>query len=376
MTLSAHAQDSSEFAFDLYKKMSKTEGNLFFSPFSISSALTMTAAGAKGNTFNQMEKALRLSKDPHDFYLGLLPKLKSQDYELLIANQLWGKKDGEYSADFLKRLKDNYSSDLVRLDFKNKPEPSRLEINKWVEEKTHNKIKDLIAPNLITEQTDLVITNAIYFKGLWAEPFEVHMTKKMEFTDESKNKGSIPFLNKTENYFLAKNGQARLISIPYKGLDLGMVIILPEGKTPLSKIEEELNSKYFNSFYASGEIKKVRLAFPKFKIEYSVELNETLKSLGMIDAFDSKLANFEGIMKPKSPDDKLYISKVVHKAFIETDEKGTEAAAATAVVAMMGSALPHEEKPEEFIADRPFIYIIRHQSSGAILFIGRYSKLP
>ena len=376
VTFSAKAQDSSEFAFDLYKKMSADEGNLFFSPFSISSALTMTAAGAKGKTFDQMEKVLHLAKDPHDFYLGLMPKLKSQDYELLIANRLWGKIAGEYSGDFLKRLKDNYSSDLVSLDFVQHPDSARIEINKWVEEKTQSKIKDLLNPGTITSQTDFVITNAIYFKGLWAEPFEPHMTKKMEFTDEAGIKNSIPFLNKTENYYLAKNKQAKMVSVPYKGFDLSMVIILPTGTTTLAQIEQSLSAKSFNSLYATGEIKKVRLAFPKFKTEYGIELNQTLKSLGMVDAFDAKAANFEGIRKPKSEFDKLFISKIIHKAFIETDEKGTEAAASTAVIAMVGSALPREEKPEEFIVDRSFIYLIRHQSSGAILFMGRYSKLP
>ena len=366
------AQDKSEFPFDIYKKSVKPGQNLFISPFSISSALTMASAGARGKTFDEMAKVLGLSKDPNAFYLGMNPKFESSAYHLVIANRLWGRAGQEYSKDFLKRLTDNYNSDLIPLDFQNKTEESRITINKWVEEKTNAKIKDLLSEGSVVPSTNLVITNAIYFKAAWADHFESLLTKPRPFHASDDGAKSIPFMNRHAWYYFAKDQDVKMIEIPYKGMEVSMVLILPNSQTGLSDFESKLTAKRFISLHTSGRSKEVILSIPKFKTESSLELSENLKNLGMIEAFDQEKANFKGMLKNQKSDQRLFISKVIHKAYVDVDENGTEAAAATAVPLMAGAAMRESEKPEEFIADHPFIYFIRHQASGAILFIGRF----
>jgi serpin B len=371
---SAFAQNNSDFAFDLYHSLVKQHENIFFSPFSISSALTMTAAGAKGNTFKEMSKVLHLSKDPQLFYLGLLPQLKSKDYDFLIANRLWGKQGADFNKDFLQKLKDHYSADLTPLDFSAKPEESRATINKWVEEKTNFKIKEIMPVNSINALTELVITNALYFKGVWAEAFNKALTRTDSFFETATEKKQTSFMNKLNHFYVAENKKAQLIEIPYKGLELSFVIILPKDKNGLSDFEKTWNYQDLDKLYKSGESKEVHLSIPKFIAEGSFELNENLKQLGMVQAFDEHHADFDGIRKAKTEADKLYISTVAHKSFIEIDEVGTEATAATEVSMAKGGGMP--EPVLEFKADHPFIYLIRHQASGAILFMGRYAKVP
>ena len=363
---------SNQFGFNLYKVTSKVQGNLFFSPFSIETALAMTAAGAQKETLKQMLTTLHLSSNYHSEFKNLLGQLKgNKDFQLFVANRIWGQSGTSYFPDFLKLLNENYGADLSQLDFKSQPDPSRVKINQWVQQQTRDKIKDLLKLGTITVHTDLVLTNAIYFKGSWVQAFKKEKTKDDQFQTSPTQKKSIPFMHLKAGFHYMENSDVQYLQLPYKGNDLVMDILLPKPGVQLSAIEQNLNSQVFKNLTEQASGSEVEVSLPKFKAESELDLGDTLSSLGMPLAFDKSKANFQGLRKLNAGEN-LFISKVVHKAFVDVNEEGTEAAAATAVEISAITSIP--APPKIFKADRPFLFFIRHLQSGTILFMGRYSQ--
>ncbi len=360
------------FATDTYKEISSKPGNIIFSPYSISVALTMTATGADKKTLDEMKKVLHLSPNFSAEYKNLSAEMKpSKDYELLIANRLWLNNAKTYYPKFTEGLKSNFNSDFLPLDFKGQPEPSRLTINKWVESATKSKIKDLIPEGAITKKTDLVITNAIYFKGLWLEPFKEENTKKDDFFVSKSAKVSTDFMNDRHTYGYFKDVDSQILEIPYKGDELSFVVVLPDENQKMDSFERSISPKRLQAWMKPKGESEIILSLPKFKAELPLDLASTLKSLGMREAFSESSANFTKI-RPLVDEENISISRVVHKAFIEVNEKGTEAAAATAV--MMFATTSVHPPPIVFKANRPFIYLIRHIPTNSVLFMGRLSQ--
>jgi len=367
---SAIANSTNSFALDLYGRFAREKGNIFFSPVSISTALTMTYAGAKGKTAEEMKTTLHLNFDENSIHSGfgkMLENLTSnkKDFKILIANALWGDKREKFLPSFTSITKKYYRADLKKVDFVNNTEKAREKINKWAEKKTMGKITNLIPPGLLNRDTSLIITNAIYFKGLWNTPFNKDSTKEMSFwTDEGKEtKAKMMFLKNKKFKFIQKDGFSA-IEMPYRGKDISMFIFLPEKRDGLPQLESSLTKELIDETIASMETKELgTISIPRFTLTYGKDISETLKAMGMPTAFGG--ADFSGITGDKS----LKISAVLHKAFVEVNEEGTEAAAATAVI--MTRAL--EIKPS-FIADHPFIFLIRHNKTGCFLFMGRITK--
>ena len=365
-------QGNNKFAFDLYSQVKQNEGNLFLSPFSISTALAMTYAGARGNTETQMAETLHFSLTQerlHPAFLTLMQELQADSvrggYELSIANALWGQEGYKFHQAFTDITKKYYEAGFKEVDFIKNTEQTRQTINTWVEEKTKDKIKELIRPGILTELTRLVLTNAIYFKGKWMLQFKKEATRSAPFELISGEKVEVPMMNQAKEFNYSENETTQILEMPYEGDNLSMVILLPKEKKGIRGLEKLLNPEDFKNWLSTLRKQEVIVSLPRFKMTSEFLLNEALKSLGMADAFDMKLADFSGM----TPDPVgLYISKVIHKAFVDVNEEGTEAAAATAVV-MTRRGMP-EPKPV-FCADHPFIFIIRDKSSDSILFIGR-----
>lgn len=368
-------KDNNAFALDLYTQLSKEEGNLFFSPNSISTALAMTYAGARGKTATQMANALHFSlsqKQLHQAFFELMKDLKADPrtsgYQLSIANALWGQRDYKFYDEFINITEKYYDAGFKKVDFINEKnrEEARQAINKWVEGKTNNKIKELIVktPQVLTDLTRLVLTNAIYFKGKWQFQFDAKNTQDAPFTLLNGEKVIVPMMSQTKEFNYAENDTLQIIEMAYTGNKLSMVILLPKSIDGLRQIEGSLTQDNLNTWLSTLHNREVIASIPKFKMTSQFELNGALKSLGMVDAFDMQ-ADFSGM----APDPVgLYISEVLHKAFVDVNEEGTEAAAATAVVMMrMGI----EEPKPVFMADHPFIFIIRDTKAGSILFMGR-----
>jgi len=358
------------FALDLYKRLAIEKGNLFLSPYSISSALSMTYAGARGETARQMAKVLRFTLPQerlHSAFYELSKVLQSgnKGYQLNIANALWGQKNYKFLQEFIDITNRYYDAGFKEVDFIDGTarEETRQMINRWIEEKTNGKIKDLIGPKDLDALTRLVLTNAIYFKGKWESQFDPRNTKDIPFYISEKVKVDTPMMYQKSRFKYAEDDEVQVLEMPYTGKDLSMVIVLPKQGVPLSKIERSLSAKKLGIWLSKLSEIEVEVYVPRFKIEKRFVLSKLLQKMGMVDAFDMMKADFSG-MTPK-PD--LYISSVIHQAFVDVNEEGTEATAATAVI--MGTKAMII--PTVFRADRPFIFLIRDLRSGSILFIGR-----
>ncbi len=364
---------NNNFALELYKRLSLEKGNIFFSPYSISSALAMTYAGAKGETAKQMARVLRFTLPQERLHkafneLSRLLQSNTKDYQLSIANALWGQKDYRFLREFIDLTNKYYDAGFKEVDYTNVTarEETRQIINKWVEDKTNSKIKDLIKRDDIDDLTRLILTNAIYFKGKWELQFDPKNTKNMPFYVSENVKLDMPMMYQKGRFNYGEDNEVQVLEILYAGKDLSMIIVLPKINIMLSKIEKILSTKKLKTWLSSLSEREVEVYIPRFKIEKRYILNDILKRLGMVDAFDMIKADFSG-MTPK-PD--LYINSVIHQSFVEVNEEGTEAAAATAVI--MGTKMA--VMPIVFLADRPFIFFIRDNRSGSILFMGRLAE--
>jgi serpin B len=366
---------NNEFAFNLYQSLMKEEGNIFYSPYSISLALAMTYAGALGDTEQQMADTLRfkLSQDRlHPAFNGLDIELESrgkgaqgkdeEGFRLHIVNAIWGQKDYHFIPAFLDVLAENYGAGLRTLDFANSPEESRLIINDWVSEQTEGRIEDLIPQGMIDILTRLVLTNAIYFNAAWDYPFNEKATEDGPFYLLDGSKIDVPMMSQAESFGYAEGNNYQAVELPYDGNELSMIVLVPN-RGQFGVFEGSLNTSRVKAIIDDLKQKQVNLTMPKFEFESEFDLSETLAAMGMPIAF-STAADFSGMTGGRD----LYISDVVHKAFVSVDEAGTEAAAATAVI-MKLTAAPAE--PVEMKVDRPFIFLIRDIQTDTILFLGR-----
>ena len=363
-------EGNTAYALDLYEKLKESEGNLFFSPYSISTALAMTYAGARGNTEKQMAKVLHFTLDQkqlHPAFAHLEAQLnivqEKGNIDLSVANALWIQKDYVFLKEFLDLTKKSYGAVLNRVDFKGACEAARGKINTWVEEETKNKIKDLIKPGILDSLTRLVLANAIYFKGRWESQFEKSKTKQATFWLSPGNSLKVPMMNQKQKFRYMENDSLQILELPYVGNNLSMIVLLPKKVDGLAQLEAALSVKNLTTWMDLLREREILVFLPKYKMSSQFSLGQTLASMGMSDAFTGK-ADFSGMTGNKD----LYISAVIHKAFVDVNEEGTEAAAATAV-AMGFLSMP--VPPPIFRADHPFIFLIRHNPSESILFLGK-----
>ncbi len=363
---------NNQFAWDLYAKLREAEGNLFFSPYSISTALAMTYAGARGETAEQMAETLHFTAPDEDLHraMGALVDALNKageegDFELAVANALWGQSGYEFLDAFTEMVEKSYGAGLERVDFQRQTEAARQTINQWVEDKTNERIEDLLKPGVLSPDTRLVLTNAIYFKGDWASQFDKDATRDRPFTRVGGDKIDVPMMYQKGEFRYGGNNVCQILELPYEGDDLSMLVILPRTAEGLADLEKGLSPEWLDRWAQPMRKQEVHVYLPRFEITAEFSLKDVLIAMGMRDAF-SEDADFSGMTGRRD----LFISAVEHKAFVEVTEEGTEAAAATAVV-MNERAAP---LPVTFRADHPFLFLIRDNGTGSILFVGRVAN--
>jgi serpin B len=391
------AKATNGLAVDLHRKLATGNDNLCVSPYSIESALAMTFAGADGDTRAEMARVLHFASDSSNIapsFASLQHSLeemsvktadlakKSKEFggptepiTLTIANRLFAQKGYDFRQDFLSLVKQNYGAAFEPIDFTVNPAAAAQHINKWVADQTRDKIRDLIPENALNRLTRLVLANALYLKAAWADAFSAKTTQPESFHVRGGAPTNVPMMRKTARFGYVKRQGFSAVSVPYVGDDLQFLVLLPDEVNGLRAVESKLTADILIEC-AKLEAQDIDLHLPKFKLEPpTIALAETLQALGMKSAFDipQGSANFDK-MAPRKPNDYLYISNVFHKTFIAVDEKGTEAAAATAVVMMRATAMARPKPPLEVKVDRPFIYAIQHVPSGLCLFLGRVTE--
>ncbi|HEY2084299.1 MAG TPA: serpin family protein [Verrucomicrobiae bacterium] len=379
---------------DLLHQTGRADANALLSPYSIETALTMAYAGADGATRDEMARVLHLRGDGAQVagefaaLQGLMDVLVQRSLErymqmrlyggkedpitLDVANRLFGQQGYDFRPAFLDLLKTKYDAPFQAMDFVHDAAGATKTINDWVEQKTKERIRDLVPKGALSKDTGLVLVNALYLKAPWLSPFEEGATQPLPFHIGGGAAATVPTMSIEKSFGYAKSMGVTVVSLPYSDRDLQFLIILPDDTNGLAKVEAELTATQLAG-WANLPGREVKLFLPKFKIEPpTLPLGDALQKLGMTSAFDKPRgsANFDR-MAPRRPNDYLYISDVFHKTFLSVDEKGTEAAAATAVVMMRAlSAEPIPPKPIEVRVDHPFILAIQHRASGACLFLG------
>lgn len=372
-------KDNTAFAFNLYQDIKSGSGNVFYSPYSLSVALAMTYAGARGITEKQMAQALRFTLPQEKLHYAFnavdlelakrgerLKDKGGEGFKLHIVNALWGQKNYTFLAKFLDTLSQNYGAGLRILDFKNEPEKSRQVINRWVSNETQGRIEDLIPPGAIDQLTRLVLTNAIYFNAGWEHKFDAKATSDDYFYLLDGSQVKVPMMKQTESFNYYVDNDVQVVELLYEGREMSMLVILPQ-REKFSQFESGLNDKRYDEILSGMKLKRLSLSMPRFKYDSSFGLKPVLAKLGMPIAFTDE-ADFSGMTGNRE----LYISDVVHKAFVSVDEKGTEAAAASAVI--MGLTSIPVEPPLEVKINSPFIFCIRDIKTGTVLFVGRVVK--
>jgi serpin B len=380
----AVVQGNNQFAFELYAQLRAEAGDLFFSPYSISSALSMTQAGAAGETAKEMADVLHVASPGaagHAAHGALMRTLNSPDvkrpYQLAVANRLFGQQGHSFLGGFQQLLEQNYGAKLELLDF-GRSEVARKTINDWAEQKTLGKIKDLIPPSVLDSNSRLVLANAIYFKGNWAKQFKSQQTFPQPFFLAAGKEITVPMMHSTSEYqfgHLKYDGekQLKLLAIPYQSNELSMVVLLPDEQAGLADLEKHLSAGGVKEWMRKLKYQDVQLTLPKFQMTAGFRLEKSLAGMGMPLAFSPPSpgvagADFSGIDGRKD----LYLSAVIHKAFVDVNEEGTEAAAATAVVPALPGPVGME--PAQFVADHPFVFLIRDNRTESILFMGRVTN--
>ncbi|XP_053531816.1 leukocyte elastase inhibitor [Ictalurus punctatus] len=373
---------NTNFALHLFTKMKEDNktGNVFYSPLSISSALAMVSLGAAGNTATQMSEVLHHNKDKDNVHVSfnkLMAELNKAGapYALSMANRLYAEQTYKFVEKFLKETKTHYHAELETVDFKANAKSARVNINNWVEKQTNKKIKNLLEKGTVGDSTRLVLVNAIYFKGSWEKQFKVRATQKRPFKLNKKETKPVQMMNQEAEFPLAfiPDLRCKILEMPYKGMELSMLIMLPveieDNTTGLEKLEHQLTYDNFMEWTRPDRMRtvEVQVSLPRFTLEETYGMNELLISMGMVDAFDMGKCDFSHM----SPCDDLVLSEVVHKSFVEVNEEGTEAAAATATGVLECCLTP--PRKERFVADHPFLFFIQHKPTRSILFCGRYS---
>ncbi|MBN8580080.1 MAG: serpin family protein [Anaerolineae bacterium] len=372
--LTALVDGNNAFALDLYQSLRSENGNLILSPFSISLALAMTYSGARGETEAQMAEVLNFSgqEQTHtafnalDLALEDNPLTLDKDQEpmqLSIANSVWAEQTFTFLPDFLDTLSVNYGAGIHLIDFVNNPDPSRKEINKWVSNETKDKINNLLPENAVTPDTKMVLVNAIYFKADWLDPFDADDTYDGTFKLLDGSEVTVPMMGMYSSIAYTGREGFAVAELPYAGGTTVMDLLVPD-EGQFEEVESQLNDAFLKDALSNLQPLQLSLRLPKFKYESAFSLSDTLAGLGMPLAFDDGQADFSGMTDQQD----LFIGNVIHKAFVAVDEKGTEAAAATAVIMEGATAM----QPENMLyIDRPFFFFIRDVETGQILFVGR-----
>jgi len=361
---------NSQFALDLYAELMKSEGNLVFSPYSVSTALAMTYAGARGNTALEMAEVLHFALDPEDLHPAFQEMettmraiLERGDVELHVANSLWRQRNYPFLESFLSLTGAHYGASVTPVDFSRSPDEARRTINRWVEARTRERIRDLIRPGDLDPATVLALVNAIYFKGSWARRFDPAKTHEDRFLLPGGGTARVQMMEQQGDFMYGESEQAQVLELPYEGGDLSMFVILPREGHSLDDTESLLTRADVETWLSDLSQESVSVLLPKFRITWGArDLVDPLKLLGMRDPFLPGTADFSGMDGTRS----LFLGLVLHKASIEVNEEGSEAAAATAGVLKKGLS-----GARLFRADRPFLFVIRENVSGNILFLGR-----
>lgn len=368
---------TTQFTVDLFRAAaSGGSGNVFASPLNVATALDMTALGARGETATQIAKVLHLPPDRAFGGIGelaatvrgVIKAADGDDANVSTANAGWFDEGETIRPEYIEAVRRSFGAEPHRVDFGRSPDAAREVINRWVAEQTREKIPDLLKPDHVRPGTSFVLTSAIYFKGYWQSPFDPKLTGDDTFQSPA---GPVPakMMNQPSGRLpYREDEEVQLVGLPYKEASLSMLVVLPRKPDGLADVEASLTAAKIQGWATNLSPTAVNLSLPRFQSTAEFELKDVLSALGMPDAFDPSKADFSGI----TGDRDVILSAVVHKAFVEVEEKGTEAAAATAVVGLRMSAIPRP--PVVFRADRPFLYLIRDMTTGAILFIGRLAR--
>ena len=377
------AETINEFGFDLLKICNQDsrlkDENLFYSPTSISLSLAMVFLGSRGNTAEQIAKAFKwYSHEFEDVHLAMkslhetVLEAEHENLELKIANRIWGHDDLEETDEFKESSLAFYNAPVKKVDFKESSEQARVEINKWVEQNTAMKIKDFLPPKAVNRDTRLALINAIYFKGTWLHAFGREKSFRAPFKISSENGGFeielVEMMSRTtkHNYFADEKHDCKIIELPYSGNDISMLVALPNEINGVSRLEKMITTEIMSLWLMSVQNTTVKVSIPKFILSQHFELKDVLNKLGISDLFQPGISDLSGLSSVES----LYVSHVMHKAHIDVNEQGTEAAAASGVLVQKRSIDLHPE----FHADHPFLFFIYHKSSSAVLFIGRVKR--
>lgn len=365
---------SNQFALDLYQQLRTDQGNLFYSPFSISTALAMTSAGAAGDTAAEFAKTLHFQLPQDQLHEGIkvmqtfatMPD-NSTGIRLDLANRLWGQESYEFLPAFLQVTRDCYGAELARLDFAHAEDTSKA-INEWVAAQTEGQITDLISSDALSPVTRLVLTNAVYFQGKWAGPFDMEQTRHEEFHVTATEKIKVPMMHRSDKFRYGSVDGLQILELPYGNGSLSMLVLLPATSDGLAELEAKMSFQNMQRWTASMKQEtEVQVSLPKFKTTSHFDLSDTLEKMGLASAFDRIEADFSRMTTGRE----LFISAVIHQAFVDVNEEATEAAAATGVI--MGiRGIP--AVPPVFRADHPFVFMIRDNRNGAILFLGRITN--
>lgn len=377
--IEALAKDNTAFAMRFYDLIRTEDGNLIYSPFSISVALSMAMAGAEDSTLTAMMDALQLTlpmDTVYPAYDALLLAIQASEeqtiqdmegnpFKLNIANSIWGQAGFAFKEPFLDVLARYFGAGMYTVDYQQDPGAARQAINDWISQETENKITDLIPEGAINELTRLVLANAIYFNGSWFYPFNEQNTSETPFNLMDGSQSTVDMMSLTGEHLVYGSGDGyQVVQLPYLSSDFVMTVLVPdEGR--FEDFENALTPDFMTLIKNDMMMERVDLQMPKFDFTTSINANDPLSALGMGEAFNPDKANFSGM----TDEEKLLITDVLHKATITVDEKGTEAAAATSIVMGVTSAMPGE--PISLVIDRPFVFFIEHQSTGTILFMGR-----
>lgn len=369
--LAAVAEGNVGFALDLYARLREEPGNLCLSPYSVSTALAMTYAGARGQTARQMADVLHFSLEPERLHPAFATMMSSDEssgdepgYRLHVANALWGQQGHGFLERFLGLTREHYGAGFHEVDFVGATEQARHTINRWVENRTERRIRELLQQGNLDPATVLVLTNAIYFKGEWASRFDEEHTMEGAFHVDASDSVLVPMMHQLARLPLAILDDVDVLELPYVGDRLSMVLLLPKTVDGLGAVERSLGRENLDRWLGSLRPTAVRVSLPRFTVDTRFELAKVLAAMGMIDAFSAATADFSGMTGRRG----LFISLVIHQAQVEVSEEGTEAAAGTAVVLKKGP------RPAAFVADHPFVYLVRDRQNGSILFLGRVAN--
>jgi len=363
-----------DFSLDIYRSSTGSE-NLFISASSVFNVMAMILSGAKNETLKEMTKALKLTETDRQKQLAMFKSFNSvlmkgsRDVILTIANRLYPNAERKLVEEYVKVVTDSFQSDMKPLMFRNNPEGCRKEINDWVETATQHKIKDILPNGSVTADTGMVVVNAIYFKGEWMDKFEVQGTRKEDFYSFGGVTKKVDMMRQRLDYAKYSHSadlKCKVLHLPYQGRDIAMVVILPDAVDGLPTLEAALNVKNLQKLITESSNETVDVFLPKFKMETSLAMKETLQKMGMLDLFNMAKADLSGIGA------QLFVSDVFHKAYVAVDENGTEAAAATAAVMLLGCMIPN--RVMEFRADKPFMFLIWDYRMNVPLFMGRYVR--